>query len=161
MLLLPAMTSGKTSPRWLACQLVARSALLGSALLGLAVGASGCGKATDDRPATWTFISTAILEPSCATANCHSALAQRASVDLSTRATGYHSLVDRKFAIARDAVLGDGGAPLETDDERVARSPVVHLMRAQGNLRMPPDMPLPESDIQLIENWIRAGAAND
>jgi hypothetical protein len=149
------MTSGKTSPRWLACQLVARSALLGSALLGLAVGASGCGKATDDRPATWTFISTAILEPSCATANCHSALAQRASVDLSTRATGYHSLVDRKFVISQAA------DPIAPADDRVARSPVIHLMHAEGNLRMPPDMPLPEIDIQLIENWIRAGAAND
>jgi hypothetical protein len=123
--------------------------------------AAGCGNASDDRPATWSYVSTAILEPSCATANCHSALAQRASVDLSTRAAGYHSLVDRHFVIARDSVLGDAGMPVLTDDQRVERSQVINLMHAQGNRRMPPDMPLPETDIQLVASWIRAGAKND
>src|SRR5882757_5366422 len=113
------MTSGTTPAR-------ARRVVLALALVALA----GCGKSTDDRPATWTFVSTAILEPSCATANCHSALAQRASVDLSTRAAGYHSLVDRKFVITPQAVAGDGGAPLLTDDQRVERSQVINLMHA-------------------------------
>ena len=27
-------------------------------------------------------------------------------------------------------------------------------MNAVGSIRMPPDNPLPEADIQLIENWI-------
>ena len=150
MLLLPPMTSGKTVPR---CH-VGRVVFV-LALLALAGAASACGKETDDRPATWSFVSTAILEPSCATANCHSAIAQRASVDLSTRAAGYHSLVDRKFVISSDAV------PTDTADERVARSPIIQLMHAEGNLRMPPDMPLPETDIQLIASWIRNGAKND
>ena len=34
-------------------------------------------------------------------------------------------------------------------------------MHAQGTLRMPPDMPLPETDIQLVASWIRAGAMNN
>jgi hypothetical protein len=112
---------------------------------------AGCGS-TDERPATWSFISTAILEPSCATANCHSAIAQRASVDLSDRAVGYKSLTSRHFVITRAA------GPTMTDEERVVRSPVPQLMRAVGNLRMPPDMPLPEIDIQLVERWISLGA---
>jgi len=149
------MTSGTTASRRRA----------GRVLVALALGvlgtAAGCGKAADDRPATWSYVSTAILQPNCATANCHSALAQRASVDLSTREAGYHSLVDRHFVIARDTVLGDGGAALLTDDQRVERSQVINLMHAQGNLRMPPDMPLPETDIQLVASWIRNGAAND
>jgi hypothetical protein len=150
------MTIGKASPRWRLSRVVVAIA----GVVGALAGVSGCGS-TDDRPATWSYVSTAILEPSCATANCHSAIAARASVDLSTRAAGYTSLVTRGYVIARANVPADGGAPLIDDDQRVARSAVPQLMRAVGNLRMPPDMPLPETDIQLVEKWIRAGALND
>ena len=144
------MTSGTSPSRWRAGRVVRSFVLIGVVSLF-----AGCGNATDDRPATWSYVSTAILQPNCATANCHSALAQRASVDLSTRAAGYHSLVDRHFVITPAAV------PSLTDDQRVERSQVINLMHAQGNLRMPPDMPLPETDIQLVASWIRAGAMND
>ena len=46
----------------------------------------------DDRPAKWSFISATIIEPSCATANCHSAITQprgRRSVERAT--IGYYS----------------------------------------------------------------------
>jgi hypothetical protein len=148
------MTSGTPSSRSRVSLVVV--ALM---LLGLAGAAAGCGNATDDRPATWSYVSTAILQPNCATANCHSALAQRASVDLSTRAAGYRSLVDRKFVITPADVAA--ASPPVTDDQRVERSQVINLMHAQGNLRMPPDMPLPETDIQLVASWIRAGAMNN
>lgn len=155
------MTSGTFPSRWRAGRVVL-------VLIGLAGSAAGCGKSTDDRPATWSYVSTAILQPNCATANCHSAIAQRASVDLSTRAAGYASLVDRHFVITREAVTDGGAAGLDagamptlTDDQRVERSQIINLMHAQGNLRMPPDMPLPETDIQLVASWIRAGAEND
>jgi len=144
------MTFGKTSPRgWVAFA-------LSVAFLGLLGAGSGCGGSTDPRPATWSYVSTAILEPSCATANCHSAIAVRAGVNLSTRADGYRSLVEGTFVISKAAV----GTAM-TDDERVERSSVPKLMRAVGNLRMPPDLPLPEPDIALFESWIRKGAAND
>ena len=148
------MTAGKTpllrSLRRGVLSLLTLTLAFGALALG-----AGCGGSTDDRPATWTFVSTAILEPSCATANCHSAITNRASVDLSNRDVGYNSLIDRHFVIPK--VTGS----TMTDDERVARSPVAHLMRAEGNLRMPPDLPLPEIDILLFEKWIRAGAAKD
>jgi hypothetical protein len=157
------MTSGTIPSRWRAGRVV-----FSLILVGLAGTAAGCGKSTDDRPATWSYVSTAILQPSCATANCHSALAQRALVDLSTRAAGYQSLVGRHFVIARAAVTDggeagvDAGAAAElTDDERVERSQVINLMHAQGSIRMPPDMPLPETDIQLVASWIRKGGEND
>jgi hypothetical protein len=123
----------------------ARSRSRGLALsIALALAAAaGCGSA-DNRPATWSFISTAIVQPGCATANCHSALAARAFVDLSTREVGYNTLTVRHFVI-----------PGSADSEMLT------LMHAQGSLRMPPDEPLPEVDIQLIERWIVAGAAND
>jgi hypothetical protein len=148
------MTSGTIPSCWRAGRIVV-------ALVGLAAAIAGCGKSTDDRPATWSYVSTAILQPNCATANCHSAIAQRASVDLSTREAGYHSLIDRHFVITPQSVAADGGAELLTDDQRVERSQIINLMHAQGNLRMPPDMPLPETDIQLVASWIRAGAMND
>jgi hypothetical protein len=111
----------------------------------VAVAVVGCGGTTDDRPTKWSFISPAITEPSCATVNCHSAIAQKAGVDLHDRASGYATLAGRGFV--------DPAAP--------DASAVIFLMRGQGSLRMPPDEPLPEADIVLIRNWIAAGATND
>jgi hypothetical protein len=109
--------------------------------LCLLAGAVGCGCAVDDRPAKWSFISATIIEPSCATANCHSAITQRASVDLSEPNVGYHTLIDRRFAIPGDTTES---------------SSLFHLMKGQGSLRMPPDAPLPGADIDLISRWIGA-----
>ncbi|HEY6510219.1 MAG TPA: c-type cytochrome domain-containing protein [Vicinamibacterales bacterium] len=114
----------------------------------LAVGllAAGCGDATDDRPARWSYISTAIIEPSCATASCHSEIAQRAGVNLYERVPAYKQLVtERHFVVP--------GSP--------DTSALVKMLRAQPVRRMPPDYALPESDIALIEKWITMGAKND
>jgi hypothetical protein len=108
----------------------------------------GCGSTTDDRPAKWSFISATITEPSCATVNCHSDVAGRAGVDLATRAVGYNDLTTRGFTRLADP----------TDP---ASAPVLYLMRGRGSIRMPPDVPLPEADIMLIQNWIAAGTPND
>jgi hypothetical protein len=169
MLLLPTMTFGKASPRARVSRPVfslswALAGPLLTLVLGLLGSASGCGGSEDARPKTWSFVSTAILEPSCATANCHSAIAVRAGVDLSTRAAGYASLigddaVPRFYVISQR--VGDSLTPPLTAEQRLERSSVPKLMRAVGNLRMPPDLPLPEPDIVLFENWILAGAKND
>jgi hypothetical protein len=105
----------------------------------------GCGGTTDDRPPQWSFISPAITEPSCATVNCHSAIAQKAGVDLHDRASGYATLVGRGFV--------DTSAP--------DSSAVIHMMKGEGSLRMPPDEPLPNVDVTLIRSWIANGAKND
>jgi hypothetical protein len=39
-----------------------------------------------------------------------------------------------------------------------AQSRVVNMLRAQSAPRMPPDRPLPEADIRLVERWILNGA---
>jgi hypothetical protein len=115
---------------------------LAGLLVGFLGSALGCGGETDDRPARWSVISPAIMQPSCATANCHSELANRAGVNLSDVDVGYSSLVDRHFVVPGDA----------------PRSSVLHLMRANGARRMPPDFPLPAADILLVERWIADGA---
>jgi hypothetical protein len=118
----------------------------GLLLVAVAALALGCGNATDDRPATWSFISATITEPSCATVNCHSAVAQRAGVDLHDRDTGYGALVGRSFVVPND---------------QSGMSALLYLMKGQGSLRMPPDGALPQADIDLIDAWIKAGAKND
>jgi len=117
-------------------------------LVATAAALLGCGSTTDDRPAKWSFISATITEPSCATVNCHSDVAGRAGVDLADRAIGYNDLTTRGFTRLADP----------TDP---TSAPVLYLMRGRGSIRMPPDVPLPEADIMLIQNWIAAGALND
>jgi hypothetical protein len=119
-----------------------RLAWVAAAAAALAVAVAGCGSATDDRPARWPFISATIMEPSCATVNCHSAITHQSGVDLSASHVGYQSLVPTYFVFPYDA----------------QNSPVVNLMNAVGSIRMPPDNPLPEADIMLIEKWINDGA---
>ena len=116
-----------------------------AAAAALAFVVTGCNGTTDDRPPKWSFISATIMEPSCATVNCHSAITHQGGVDLSARAVGYQSLVPTYFVFP--------GNPQD--------SPVVNLMNAVGSIRMPPDNPLPEADIRLIETWIADGAQNN
>jgi|SRR5215471_6584161 len=131
----------KKSTTWLRCS-------LGAVLLAGVVGGCGGGGA---RPPKWSFIAATIVEPNCATASCHSAVAQRAGVVLTPRDTAYKTLITRKFVIP-----GDCPNPGECQD-----SEMVALLRAQGSRRMPPDFALPEADIELIEHWINEGATND
>ena len=108
-----------------------------------ALGATpGCGSETDDRPATWAYIYPAIIQPSCATASCHSDFTRIAGVNFGYEDEGYYQLACRHFI-----------APSSPGD-----SEVLHLMRAQGAQRMPPDFALPEADIALISTWIAGGA---
>jgi hypothetical protein len=120
------------------------SRVVACAAAAASVALAGCGSA-DDRPPTWSYIYPAIVEPSCATASCHSDIVRRSGVDLGSINVAYDQLTTRHFVIKN--VPGD--------------SEVVHLMRAEGARRMPPDFALPEVDIQLIEAWIMAGAANN
>jgi hypothetical protein len=105
----------------------------------------GCGSETDDRPATWSYIYPAIIQPSCATASCHSDFTRIAGVNFGYEDEGYYQMACRHFV-----------APSSPAD-----SEVLHLMRAQGAQRMPPDFALPEADIALISTWIANGAQDE
>jgi hypothetical protein len=102
----------------------------------LFTGAVGCGKLEDTRPAEWSFIYATIIQPQCATVNCHSAIAKKAEIDLSERDVAYCS----------DARL---------------KIPGVLKMDTMRSRRMPPDAPLPAADIGLIAAWQAAGGDND
>jgi hypothetical protein len=139
-----------TRARWLAVAALAASALV-----------IGCGDATDDRPAKWSFIAATILQPTCATASCHSEMVQRAGVDLHERNVGYASLVGRHFVIEGDTNCVAPAGTAACPPPPTCASAVIHLMCGQGSIRMPPDFPLPHADIALIAEWIAGGATNE
>jgi hypothetical protein len=104
-----------------------------------------CVADVDDRPATLSYLAPRIFRPSCATASCHSTLSRAAGLDLETAdlATLRAELVFRTLVYP--------GQP--------EGSPLVNFLRGEDvPLRMPPDAPLPEADIQLVERWIAEGA---
>lgn len=144
--------------------------------LGFAAGliaiAAGCSQ-IDDRPAEWGYLSPAIFQPNCATASCHSPAASVSGLDFSTAENGYASLTLLNVVIIP---FPDGGGtsnlstcpppdqthacqhrPLVTPYDP-AGSRVVNMLRARDAPRMPPDRPLPEDDIRLVERWILNGA---
>ena len=114
----------------------------------------GCGGSADQRPPSWSFISATIIQPSCATADCHSKISQRSGVELDDVRVGYEQLLGRSFVIPPPA------GTMVSDLANMAE-PLLGLLRAQGTRRMPPDVPLPEADITLIASWIAGGAAWD
>lgn len=82
-----------------------------------------------------------------------------AALDLSTAESGYHDLMKQMLPtppptrgmVVRQLVIP--GNPAE--------SRIVNMMHATGTDRMPPDRPLAEADIALVEQWILEGAQDD
>jgi hypothetical protein len=132
----------------------------------LASCALACGEG-DDRPADWGYISPALFQTACATSSCHNRAAAVAGLDFSDPDRGYASLTARWIVDAK-GTAEDGCVPwnatmvcpnrplvLAFDP---AQSRVMSTLRARGAPRMPPDRPLPEADIRLVESWILDGA---
>ena len=112
----------------------------------------------DDRPDTWSYIHAAIIEPSCATANCHSAISRTAGIDLSDREQSYVFVVGRLCTTSMGLPVGPGNYAFPFHPER---SPLLHLLRGDADRIMPPDTPLPDPEIELVERWILDGARCD
>jgi hypothetical protein len=153
---------------------------LSAAALSVAVAAvtvagfAGCGQ-VDDRPASWSYISPAIFQPNCASTSCHGPAAAVSGLDFSTPDRGYTSLTDlwTWVVVAPDAGPPPSGVPCSTIDGTLvceqqlrplvtpydpAGSRIVNMLRARDAPRMPPDRPLTEPDIELVETWILNGA---
>jgi len=138
------------------------------AVATMLVGAA-CAK-TDDRPAVWTYISAELFQPNCATASCHSRAVAVAGLDFSDPGRGYKSLTglhvwipDPTGSIGGACTVVDGTNYCYRDRPIViafdpSQSRLVNMLRARSAPRMPPDRPLPEVDIELVESWILDGA---
>lgn len=125
--------------------------------LALASAVGACDGA-DDRPASWAYLHPAVIAPSCATASCHSQLAALAGLDLSSRTGAYTVLTGR--------ICGEPPRPVDPPGNFVfagspERSKLMYLLRGEQVRVMPPDQPLPEVEIELVERWILEGAACD
>jgi hypothetical protein len=141
--------------------------LAGLALLAALPGA--CSN-YDGRPAQWEYISPVILQPNCATASCHSRAAAVAGLDFSDPDRGYVSLTRLRYQIVDRFATGENCSPMNETvvcrggfrplitPYNPAQSRLVHLLRHKTPPRMPPDRPLFEADIALIEGWILLGA---
>jgi hypothetical protein len=123
------------------------------ALIALLVGA--CGSETDDRPATLDYITTTILAPTCAVAQCHSAFKQQVGDQFDVPAAARRSIVANGLVVFPD----DAEAPAAAYLIRSLRVGVPSILDpGSGNVRMPYDAAMPEADIELIEAWIALGA---
>ena len=111
------------------------------------------------------------MQPSCATVSCHSQAAAVSGLDFSTPDRGFISLtglwiwiVDPLGTPASGCRMRDGTVVCQREHRSLvvpfdpAQSRLVHMLRADGAPRMPPDRVLAEADIRLIEEWILAGA---
>jgi hypothetical protein len=116
----------------------------------------GCG-GEENRPAKWSYISPAIIQPNCATSSCHNKAVAVAGLDLSEVDDGYKSLMSQK--IIRPMNM-EKPRPLVTPGNPV-QSRLMNMLLGVGANLMPPDRPLSGADIELVQEWILAGAKND
>ncbi len=115
---------------------------------------AGC-ESIDERPATFGYIHAAILQPSCTTSNCHSSLTGQAGLRLDDPEAAYVALVGRTCDVGELPGLPSGNlvVPFQPTSSRL-----MYLLRGDEVDIMPPDLPLPEPEIELIEQWILEGA---
>lgn len=143
------------------------------ALLAVLLYGAACGSSNDGRPVDWQYISPVIFQQNCATVSCHSRAAAVSGLDFSDPERGYLSLTRLRFQIidphasSEDCkpfhgvmVCQRGYRPLITPYDP-DQSRLIRLLRDRTSPRMPPDRPLFEADIKLIENWILLGAPKD
>lgn len=125
----------------------------GAALALACVALAACAE-VEDRPASWSFVHAAIVAPNCTTSNCHSRLAATAGLQFDELEGAYFYLTGR--SCDPDGEI-DGNhnlvLPGQPDSSRL-----VHLLRGENTIIMPPDVPLPEAEIEIIERWILEGA---
>ena len=145
------MAANLAKPRGL---VYARAALRWAWLLFVC---AGCDTA-DERPATWSYVHAAIIAPSCATASCHNKVSSAAGLDFSTRTSAYAFLVGRTCDAPDPPgeAVGNFVFPYDPD-----RSTLLYLLRGDQRNVMPPDQPLPEVEVELVERWVLEGAQCD
>ncbi|CAN5872854.1 hypothetical protein BH11MYX3_BH11MYX3_34470 [soil metagenome] len=116
------------------------------AIVALVLAAGGTSE--DERPRNLDYITEAILAPSCGSAQCHSSFKRAGKKEKEGYA--FDTIDAARAAFQNDRELFEG------DDKPGL---IYNLTQEQNQApRMPYDAPLPDVDIALIEEWMRAGA---
>jgi len=118
-----------------------------------AVFAGACGGA-DDRPPTLDYITETILEPSCASAECHSAFRRQVGDQFDTVVAARHTIVANSMVITEDRTAPESSYLVRT---LTVGSPSQLNPGSPDLIRMPYDAPIPDTDVELIKTWIRMG----
>jgi hypothetical protein len=127
---------------------------LAAATWTLVLAGSGCG--SDDRPPSFRYIHTAILVPSCTTSSCHTSSVSQGGVRLHSVEAAYTMLTGRPCESNRPP---EEAPRSYVDPGHPDRSKLMYLLLGiEVRTAMPPDRPLPEADVALIERWILEGA---
>ncbi len=129
----------------------ARIRLGAMAVLALTCAALGACVEAEDRPAEWSYIHATIIEPNCTSSNCHTDISKAAGISFDDPDEGYQHLAGVSCSSgqpARDIVVA--GQP--------ELSKLLYLLRGEEVLIMPPDVGLPEAEVELVERWIQEGA---
>jgi hypothetical protein len=114
----------------------------------------------EERAPSWSYIHAAVIQPNCATSNCHSNLGG-APIGTSTAGLAFDQR-EGTYVLLTGHVCDDIVA--EAPPGNLVRpgqpesSKLMYLLRGDEVDRMPPDAPLPEGEIELIEHWILVGA---
>jgi hypothetical protein len=107
--------------------------------------ASACGTTTDDRPVTADYVIDAVLVPYCGRGGCHSSATRARNLAFDT--------VPDSIAAMQSTQRGQ---------KLVVRGDPTHsrlfTILTDSGRAMPPDVPLPQTDIDLIQRWIADGA---
>ena len=131
--------------------------------LVISVVIAGC-LPTEEPPARWHYLHTAIIQPSCATAGCHSALTAIAGINLADAEGGYAVLTGR---ICGEPIRPENAPRNFITPGSSDYSELIYQLRgvsADGRPYrnvMPRDSPLPRVEIDLIARWIDGGAPCD
>jgi hypothetical protein len=120
----------------------------------LALAAGACTMSKDDRPKTVQYVTEAILAPTCGAAPCHATFAGNDS-DVFDTVIGVRTSLLRNQLIQFDSNQYDPANPSQANL-------IIWVTQTdpfgRGIGRMPDDRPMPFEDVELLENWIAAGA---
>lgn len=115
--------------------------VLAAALLLAACGVDPDEPNADDRPRTLHYITSAVLKPSCAAAQCHSSFRQVKNRAYDTVERACESMIEQG-----DVIPGD-------PDGSFIDQVLVRTVK-----RMPYDQPMAKADRALLRDWILIGA---
>lgn len=109
----------------------------------------------DEQPVTWSYVYATVIQPNCTSSNCHSELAATAGLQFHYKESAYYYLTGRQCT--------DEGPEGEANHNHVVpyepgRSKLMYLLRGEEVRQMPPDVPLPDVEIEFVERWILEGA---